>query len=75
VLVDVKGGANLIELPLDKLLQQAAADAAAHPSAPAAPAAPAAPGAPGAAPAPASDAAQGADSRARDGRSRDREGR
>ena len=63
VMVDTRGGNNLISLPLDKLMQaNAAANAAATPAA--APAAPAVP----------LDA--GADARSRDNaRSRDREGR
>ena len=61
VLVDVRNGSNLLYLPLDKLMQQAAAAPSAQPATPAAEQ-----------PAPASTS----DARSRDGaRSRDREGR
>ena len=67
VMVDVRNNANLLYLPLDKLLQQAGAPAAAAP-APAAETPPATPAPP---------ANNGAiDIRSRDGqRSRDRDGR
>ncbi len=68
VLVDTKQGSNLLYLPLDKIIQQTnaasaaapvAADAAAH----------------NAANTPANPSTSAADARARDGRSRDRDGR
>jgi membrane protease subunit HflK len=68
ILVDVKGGSNLLELPIEKLIQQAAAESAAARAS--------APPAANPAPAPAPEAAPGADSRLRDGqRLRDREAR
>jgi modulator of FtsH protease HflK len=68
VMIDSRAGMNLLNLPLDKLLQQSAA-------APAAPAAPATPAAPAAAETSTAPVA-GADIRSRDGaRTRDREGR
>jgi len=77
VMIDSRAGMNLLNLPLDKLLQQSAA-------ATTAPGTPAVPGAAGAAGTPAAPAAAetstapvaGADIRSRDGtRTRDREGR
>lgn len=63
VLIDSRNGTNLLNLPLDKLLQQGAATVA-TPTAPALPAAQAV------------DSTSSADARARDGgRSRDRDGR
>ena len=63
VMVDSRGGSNLLYLPLDKLMQQAGVPAAAA-------------AAPTAVPTPESVPATGADARSRDGgRTRDRDGR
>jgi membrane protease subunit HflK len=71
VIIDSRAGMNLLNLPLEKLLQQSAA-AATLPGAPGAPATPAAPAAAETSTAPVA----GADIRSRDGaRTRDREGR
>ena len=69
VLVDTKQGSNLLYLPLDKIIQQAGQSNAAAPAA-------AAEAAHNAANTPANPSASAAaDARARDGRSRDRDGR
>lgn len=70
VLVDTKQGSNLLYLPLDKIIQQTNA---ANGAAPAAASADAAHN--NAANTPATPSAPAADARARDGRSRDRDGR
>jgi len=70
VLVDTKQGSNLLYLPLDKIIQQTNA---ANGAAPAAAPADAAHNNP--ANTPANPSAPAADARARDGRSRDRDGR
>ena len=69
VLVDTKQGSNLLYLPLDKIIQQT--NAANAP----APAAASTDAAHNAANTPANPNAPAADARARDGRSRDRDGR
>jgi membrane protease subunit HflK len=68
VLVDTKQGSNLLYLPLDKIIQQSG-----HSNGAAAPAADALPNT--AANTPANPSVPAADARARDGRSRDRDGR
>jgi membrane protease subunit HflK len=68
VLVDTKQGSNLLYLPLDKIIQQAGQSNGAAPAA-------AADAAQNAANTPANPSAPAADVRARDGRSRDRDGR
>jgi modulator of FtsH protease HflK len=74
VMIDSRAGMNLLNLPLDKLLQQSAA-ATTAPGTPAVPGAAGAPAAPAAAETSTAPVA-GADIRSRDGtRTRDREGR
>jgi membrane protease subunit HflK len=68
VLVDTKQGSNLLYLPLDKIIQQAGQSNGTAPAA-------AADAAQNAANTPANPSAPAADVRARDGRSRDRDGR
>ena len=75
LMMDAKGGNNLLYLPLDKLIAQTAAQSAAAGATPAVPAAPApapapAAAAPAPAPAPAAPApaARGRDTRDREGR-------
>ena len=66
VLVDTKQGSNLLYLPLDKIIQQTNPNNGTTPAADAAPSS---------ANTPANSSAPAADIRARDGRSRDRDGR
>jgi len=70
VLVDTKQGSNLLYLPLDKIIQQSAQSNGTAPAA-----APADVAHNNAANTPATPSAPAADARARDGRSRDRDGR